>query len=57
MVLPMFRVAEEGSQASIEVAFGEEPGDVEPFRVAKLFQFFVVTGDVGSAIVFEGAVV
>ena len=56
MVLPVLGEAEDGGDAPVHVALGEEPGDVEPGRVAALFDLLVVALDVGAAVVGEWAV-
>jgi hypothetical protein len=55
VVLPVRGEAEDGGDAPVHVALGEEPGDVEPGWVAALFDLLVVALDVGAAVVGEWA--
>lgn len=56
VALPVCAEREEGANAAVHVALGEEPGDVEPCRVAALLELLVVSDRLfGEAVLGKGA--
>lgn len=53
IVLPVLGHAEEGADAAVHVALGEEPGDGVPAGVAELLKLLVVGGDFGRVAVVD----